>query len=264
MGYRSNLGCLWLLLLILLIGGTPLLVGVLRVFLAFLVILGVGGYLLSWWIRYRAVDYYTRSQTEDHNHFVELLVALITRLAEMDGELDRREVTAIRNFFQHRLGYQDERLLWIRDLIKASRGSKVSVEELCGRLRSRYGLQERLIVVQLLNSVAQADGRVTVEERRFVERVTVLLGLGDFVGGFGFGREPEADPEAEVDKALGTLGLSRGAGKDDMKAAWRRLSLENHPDRVRHLGPEFRRIAEEKMKEINKAWETLKAAGLAT
>jgi DnaJ like chaperone protein len=34
--------------------------------------------------------------------------------------------------------------------------------------------------------------------------------------------------------------------------------MEYHPDRVGHLGEEFRQVAEEKMKEINVAYNYLK------
>jgi DnaJ like chaperone protein len=67
----------------------------------------------------------------------------------------------------------------------------------------------------------------------------------------------------QIDEALAVLGLERGADADSIKSAWRTLSKENHPDRVTHLGEEFRSLAEERMRKINAAYETLKDAGLA-
>ncbi len=37
--------------------------------------------------------------------------------------------------------------------------------------------------------------------------------------------------------------------------AYRQLSMKYHPDKVAHLGAEFKRVAEEKMKEINAAYD---------
>ena len=54
------------------------------------------------------------------------------------------------------------------------------------------------------------------------------------------------------------LGLEKGAGAEDIKKAYRQLSMKYHPDKVRHLGEEFRAIAEEKMKEINGAYDYFK------
>jgi len=273
MGYRSNIGCLWILLLIFLVGGSPLLVGVLRLLVGFVLLLVIGGGLLTWWIRRQAVLRYTGSQGQRHNRFVELLVALLVRLAEIDGELDSSEVTAIRLFFQRDLGYQDERLLWVRDLIKASRRSAVAIAEICGEMRASYAMHERFIALQALARVAEADGRVTADELAFIETVSAELGLdpfmhafGGFAGGQRFGTggaDTQAAAASRVDEALAMLGMTRGASADEIKQAWRKLSMENHPDRAAHLGDEFRKLAGERMSQINKAYETLKEAGLA-
>jgi DnaJ like chaperone protein len=268
MHYRTNLGCLWLLLALLLIGGTPLLVGLLRVAGALILVLVLGGVALSWWLRRHAVVRYARSQSEAHNRFVEVLVALLVRLAEVDGPINRGEVGAIRRFFQDSLGYREERLLWIRDLIKASRRDQQSVESLCAQLRSRFGLQERFIVLQVLARVAEADGRLGAAEIAFIERVAAELGLHPFASAFGrdFSSRRAQQPwqpksVSPVEEALATLGLAAQATPSEIKSAWRRLSLEHHPDRVAHLGAEFTALAEERMRKINQAYTTLKEAG---
>ena len=53
------------------------------------------------------------------------------------------------------------------------------------------------------------------------------------------------------------LGVSRNASKNTIKKAYRRLAMQYHPDKVKSLGEEFRKIAEEKMKEINAAYQWL-------
>jgi DnaJ like chaperone protein len=265
--YPTNIGCLWLALLLLLLGGTPLLAGVIRVFGFLLLAAFFGTVALTWWLRRQAVVRYARSQTEDHNRFVEVLVALLVRLAEVDGPINRGEVSAIRRFFEESLGYQAERLLWVRDLIKASRRSSEPVDALCARLRSSYGFQERFIVIQVLARVAEADGRLGREETAFIERVAVEIGLRPFASAFGgdFGRgraRRDVPPRrSAIEEALAVLGLPSDANSADIKAAWRKLSLEHHPDRVTHLGAEFRALAEERMRGINEAYTRLKEAG---
>lgn len=56
-----------------------------------------------------------------------------------------------------------------------------------------------------------------------------------------------------MDDPLKVLGLSPGASEDDIKKAYKKLALEYHPDRH----PDDKK-AEEKFKEINVAYDTLK------
>ena len=53
------------------------------------------------------------------------------------------------------------------------------------------------------------------------------------------------------------LGVPQGASQDEIKTAWRRLAKQYHPDRAAGLGPELRALAEQRMKEINAAYERL-------
>ena len=51
------------------------------------------------------------------------------------------------------------------------------------------------------------------------------------------------------------LGLSPTATATEVKRAYRKLLSKYHPDKVVHLGPEFKGIAEEKTREILEAYE---------
>ena len=266
-----NIGCLLPLLLIALVGGTPLLVGMARLVLFFFLTTMILGTVGVWYARRRAVPFDKQDGNARHDRYVQTMVELLVRLAQVDGTLDRREVTVIRHFFQRDLGYTEEKLLWVRDLIQEARESTVSVQELCERLVREYDLQARFIVVEMLGRVARADGAMGQAEARLLEEIAQRLGLGAFFtsfgwqqGGFGQGGHPGAAPRPDLtSEAFATLGLARGATAAEIKQAWRNLSKEHHPDRVTHLGEEFRRVAEERMRKINAAYDTLKSAGFA-
>lgn len=58
------------------------------------------------------------------------------------------------------------------------------------------------------------------------------------------------------------LGLAEGASLEEVKAAYKTLAKQYHPDRVASLGPEFRELAEQRMKDINAAYAELTGAGV--
>ena len=53
------------------------------------------------------------------------------------------------------------------------------------------------------------------------------------------------------------LGVPRGASQDEIRRAYRKLVVKYHPDKVDHLGDEFRVLAEKKFKEIQEAYQEL-------
>jgi hypothetical protein len=63
--------------------------------------------------------------------------------------------------------------------------------------------------------------------------------------------------EPEIKSPYETLGIAPGATPDEISVAYRQMAKQYHPDRVTHLGPEFRAMAEERMKEINAAYQEL-------
>ena len=56
------------------------------------------------------------------------------------------------------------------------------------------------------------------------------------------------------------LGLQKGASEDEIKKAYRRLAIDNHPDKVAHLGETARKEAERRFAEINEAYQRIKNA----
>lgn len=67
---------------------------------------------------------------------------------------------------------------------------------------------------------------------------------------------PAPASEAEPD-AWAVLGLAPGTPLAEAKKAWRALLVQYHPDKVAHLAPEFRALAEAKTRELNEAWSVL-------
>ena len=66
-----------------------------------------------------------------------------------------------------------------------------------------------------------------------------------------------------LEAAYKVLEISPSATDDEVKAAYRRLALKHHPDRVATLGDDVRKAAEKKFQEINAAKDLIfKARGL--
>ena len=77
-------------------------------------------------------------------------------------------------------------------------------------------------------------------------------------GGPGAGQGQAGRVSAGARSAYDILGVSAGATHAEVVAAYRQMAMMYHPDRLSGLAPEFVELAEERMKEINAAYEELK------
>ena len=261
-------GCLLLLLLLLFLsGGAPLLFEFLGVLIFLLILLVLGGIGAFWAFSYyvrRQVSAYEKSQTETHNTFVYLLVNILVKIAQVDGKVTRDEVKTIRHFFQYNLRYPQNQLFWIKELIKEALASTASLDSLLQEFKQKFAYEPRLILLELIYQVLYSNEEVSQAELQLAENIGNYLGISaydqrsiaaKYKAGF---RAAAGTEEVSEAKYFAILGLAPGASFAEIKAAYRKLSMQYHPDKVGHLGEEFRKVAEEKMKEINNAYEFLK------
>jgi len=72
--------------------------------------------------------------------------------------------------------------------------------------------------------------------------------------GYKTGGSGPAVPKTPYD----ILEVPRGASQDEIKTAYKKLVGKYHPDKVVHLGEEFKTLAEKRFREIQAAYESLK------
>lgn len=111
--------------------------------------------------------------------------------------------------------------------------------------------------------IAKVDGNVSPEEVAALKELAGYLGLSaqDVESMLNMGNNGKAT--ASIEDAYKILGISPNATNDEVKAAYRKMALKHHPDRVSTLGDDVRLAAERKFQEINEAKERIfKARGL--
>ena len=84
---------------------------------------------------------------------------------------------------------------------------------------------------------------------------------GSYAGSKGTGQahgsgKKEGGQKGEQDPYT-VLGIEPGASTEEIKAAYRQLAAQYHPDKVQHLGEDFQKLAHEKFVAIQKAYDQL-------
>jgi DnaJ like chaperone protein len=261
-------GCFLLFFLLLfIIGGAPLLfdfLGMLFFIGLFLLVSGVAAFwAFSYYIK-RQISAYEKSQTQTHNTFVFLLVNILVKIAQIDGKVTRDEINTIHNFFQYNLHYSQSQFYWVKELVKEALTSPVSLESLLQEFRQKFTYEPRLILLELVYQVLYSNEHVSDAELQLARNISEYLEISaydqrsieaKYRAGF---RAAAAPQEPSENRYYEILGLEPGASFSEVKTAYRKLSMKYHPDKVGHLGDEFKKVAEEKMKELNGAYDYLK------
>lgn len=215
----------------------------------------------SFWVQ-KKVSAYEDSQSESHNRFVWLLVQILIHTAKIDGQITKAEITTIHRFFQINLRYNQTQMTWIKDLVKEAINTDQSLDALLEEFKATFAYEPRLILLELVYQVLYTKADVPENELKIARYIAVYLEIPEYAqrtveGKYRYRQYGgTAGPDLR-EKHLATLGLDKNASAEEIKKAYRKLSMQYHPDKVRHLGEEFQTVAEEKMKEINAAYDFL-------
>ena len=124
-------------------------------------------------------------------------------------------------------------------------------------------VSQRLQLLNYLVIIAKVDGYVSPEEIKALKEVARHLGLTAKDVDSMLNMERGARADSNIEDAYKVLGISPTATDDEVKAAYRKMALKHHPDRVATLGEDIRKAAEKKFQDINDAKERIfKARGL--
>ena len=110
-----------------------------------------------------------------------------------------------------------------------------------------------------LFGIARSDGAVNQKELDFLAGCARGFGLDGRAWERSRDGTARPAPDGEPDP-YATLGVSRSAADDAVRAAWKQLMRDNHPDGLAAKGvpQEFIARATDKVARINAAWDRIK------
>ncbi|MBW8268228.1 TerB family tellurite resistance protein [Caldovatus aquaticus] len=186
------------------------------------------------------------------------VVVLAAKLAKCDGPVRRAEIDAFKRFFR----IPPENLREVGRLFDQARETPEGWEPFAERLGTAFADNKGMLedVLAAMFGIARADGPVNRAEQAFLRGVHARFRLDAAAWERAQGGQPRPpDAELGVDP-YAVLGLTREATDEQVRAAWRKLMRENHPDSLaaRGVPAEFVERATRKVAEINAAWDRIK------
>ena len=187
--------------------------------------------------------------------FTIAVIALGAKMAKADGQVTKGEVAAFRRVFT----------IPRKDEAAAGRVFNLARQDLAGfdayaiKIKAMFGEAGREVLIDLLDGlfhIATADGEFHPAEDAFLYEVAQIFDLHG--GCYRSLRAKHVDGKADP---YDVLGLDASASLQDARAAWRKAVKESHPDIAiaRGLPPEAIRLAEDRLRAVNAAWEDISA-----
>lgn len=219
---------------------------------------------------YSDTQFNQRPFEEDRNSFLFSMLVLSSYIIKADGKIMHSEMNCVRNFLRNNFGEQAVRqgediLLKLFEMQKQQGATtfKETIRKSCVEISFHMNIGQRLQLLDYLIIIAKVDGTVSPEEVCALKEVATYLGLSAQDVDSMLNMEASSNQQIGLDEAYKILGISPNATNDEVKAAYRKMALKHHPDRVSSLGDDVREAAEKKFQEINNAKERIyKARGL--
>ena len=189
--------------------------------------------------------------TEQRNSFFVSLLVLSSAVMRADGVAHQSELNYIKSFIRSNFGENavSEAMRILQDL----EHKDVNLYSVCSQIADNMNYSQRLQLFHYLAQIATSDSDFTRREKDVLETIATYLRLS------------QSDSSSIISmfwkdssSAYSVLGISPSATDDEVKSAYRRMAMKNHPDKVATLGPEVQKAAAEKFRQVQEAYETIK------
>ena len=189
--------------------------------------------------------------TEQRNSFLVSLLVLSAAVIKADGKTLQAELDYVKDFVRKNFG--EEAVPEAMRLLQQFTRQEVNIYQVGPQIARYMNYSQRLQLFHYLVQIAQADGDFAKSEKSVLEAIGSVIGL------------TEADVNSviamfyrDTNSAYAVLEVSPTASDDEVRAAYRRMAMKNHPDKVATLGPDVQKAAAEKFRQVQEAYEAIK------
>ncbi|MDP3312844.1 TerB family tellurite resistance protein [Lutibacter sp.] len=198
-------------------------------------------------------QYRSASANAQSGDFEISLLLLSAVVIKADGKVNQTELNFVRQHFI--VMYGEERANNAFKLFKGfTENNDFSTRQVCIQIRQNLSHAARLQLLHFLFGIAKADGIVSELEIGAIKTLAGYLNINhnDF-------ESIKAMFYESVNNAYVILEIDKNVSNEEVKLAYRKMVKKHHPDKLQHLGDEHVKGAEDKFKEVQKAYEQIKS-----
>ena len=193
---------------------------------------------------------YIGGTTQQRDFNVSLLV-LSAAVMKADGSVKKSELDYVKRFFLSNFGQEraEKYILMLREILKQD----IQIYDVSQQVGRFMDYSSKLQLLHYLFGIASADGTTHDNEVDVISVISKYMGISssDF-------QSIKAMFVQQVDSAYKILGIDANATDDEVKKAYREMAKKYHPDKVAYLGDDVRKSAEQKLQEVNEAYDKIR------
>jgi DnaJ like chaperone protein len=168
-----------------------------------------------------------------------------------DGVQKKSELNYIKQFFVSQIGINDTKKLM--QIFKKILEQDIPLKEVCLQIKSRMDEPSRLQVIHILFGLSKSDGEIHPNEVNIIKDISGMLGISSLDY-----KSIEGMYKDNLESAFNVLGINKESTNIEIKKAYRKMANKYHPDKIAHLGNEFKEIAHDKFKSVSEAYARIK------
>ena len=189
--------------------------------------------------------------------------SMVGKLAKADGRICEEEVAVIQRVSREVMGLDSQTQQFAQNIIKQSIDSRETFADYAREFNRLFGHDQDMcsFMMSFLFEVAMADGELHNAEERLLLEAKQYFRINDSVYQSLYSRfVKHVAPTVSKAKHYEIIGVSPDATQAEIKKAYRQKVAEYHPDKIESKGlpPEFMKFANDKMAEINAAYDAIK------
>ena len=183
--------------------------------------------------------------------FAASMIVLSAAVMKADERILKSELDYVKRFFVSNFGQQqaERYVLTLREVLKQD----VDTRAVCRQIHGLMEHSKRLLLLQYLYGIAQADGHVDVREVEVIRQMAGWLGISEKDR-----KSIEATFYTDIASHFAVLEVSEQATDAEVKKAYRRMAVKFHPDKVGDMGADYQKQARARFDRIQAAYEEIK------
>jgi len=209
----------------------------------------------------------------NRNDFSESFLILTAAVLRADGTVTRNELEFVKDLYKQNFGIDKTRadMLVLRDILRGD----INWESACLSISQNMIPTERIKMIHYLFGIAKADGTVSNNEINIIKAISQRINLTQwdfeairtkFTGTYNRefweeytgGSSNRQTTNYFREDHYATLGIESSSTNEEIKSTYRKLARQYHPDKHASKSTEEIKVAEDKFKKIQEAYNAIK------